>query len=43
MNEGERVGPDGGKYEGEWNGNKQHGLGTYTYPDVDSYSGIRIP
>ena len=30
MNEGERVGPDGGRYEGERIGNKQHGRGTCT-------------
>ena len=38
MNEGERVGPDGGRYEGERIGNKQHGRGTCTYPDGDSYA-----
>jgi hypothetical protein len=30
---------DGGRYEGEWSGDKQHGRGTYTYPGGARYEG----
>ena len=30
---------DGSKYEGEWQKGKQHGLGTFTFPDGKIKSG----
>ena len=36
---GTQVWPDGGRYEGEWQGNRAHGKGKFWHADGDVYEG----